>query len=384
MKNEDMFENAADKDTELPETEEYSASEDTELPESDGQEETQDSFDGEAETSEDKPRKKARKRAKPEPEYASDEIDAPSIDSLLYDSDDGVITGSDEDEPHTSFDDFVADYKAKIEKSLAMAREAMHKKNTDPAEDLTENSGDLAAENDIFENTETEAPAEELLIQSDEDGRSQISIDISSDTLMNRSASEDEKEEDEDDKAPVYDPEKPRIIDSLFDFAELFIFTLAAVLIITTFFFKHTIVEGDSMNNTLYNGEHLIVTDFLYTPKRGDIVVFADYSVGQKTPYVKRVIGVAGDTVTVDEVGNVTVNGEPIDESEYVYIDGSFPVGYYGKEYTVKEGEVFVLGDHRNASYDSASFPYTAVKVESILGKVILRIFPLNSFGFVE
>ena len=135
--------------------------------------------------------------------------------------------------------------------------------------------------------------------------------------------------------------------------------------------------------NTLVDGEHLIITDLFYTPERGDIIVFADYSAGQTRPYVKRVIGIAGDKVTVDSNGKVTVNGEELDE-EYVLVDGSFPAGYYGKECVVPEGEVFVLGDHRNASSDSATFPHTTVKVESILGKVLIRIYPLDKFGTVE
>ena len=71
-------------------------------------------------------------------------------------------------------------------------------------------------------------------------------------------------------------------------------------------------------------------------------------------------------------------------EEDYVFIDGSFPAGYYGKECVVPEGEVFVLGDHRNASSDSATFPHTTVKIESILGKALLRIYPFEKFGTIE
>ncbi len=322
--------------------------------------------------------KKKKALSSAENDESDDAIDAPSIDSLLYDGDDGVILPDTED-AHTNFEEFLADYKSKIAKTLAMAKGASAKSQNDtpPSDESVEKDSDgsveLTEEKEKIHEEQNEAFYNELI--SDEEAP-QFTIDISEQKEVSNEEVDDEKERG-------YDPEKPRIIDSIFDFAELFIFTLAAVLILTTFFFKHTIVEGGSMNNTLYDGEHLIVSDLFYTPERGDIIVFADYSEGQKAPFVKRVIGIAGDTVTVDTVGNVTVNGEPLEE-EYVLVDGNFPAGYLGKEYTVKEGEVFVLGDHRNASYDSASFPYTAVKIESILGKVLFRIYPFESFGIVE
>ncbi len=303
-----------------------------------------------------------------------DAIDAPKLDSLLFDSDDGVIT-NDKESLSQGFEEFMADYKAKIERSLAMARSAFQK-NGENEEECDDEDNSLPADikdSDDTENTESQ----EQGIEEHTDGEApQFTMDIGAAII--------ESEEEDTPEISAYNPEKPRIIDTVFDFAELFIFTLAAVLIITTFFFKHTIVDGDSMMQTLYNGEHLIVSDLFYTPERGDIIVFADYSEGQRSPYVKRVIGIPGDRISVDSSGNVTVNGEPLDESDYLYIDGDFPTGYDGKNYIVKEGEVFVLGDHRNKSYDSASFPYTAVKIDSIIGKVLFRIYPFDSFGFVD
>ncbi|MBQ9069864.1 MAG: signal peptidase I [Clostridia bacterium] len=180
----------------------------------------------------------------------------------------------------------------------------------------------------------------------------------------------------------VYNPDKPRGIDTVFDFLELFIFSLAAVLVITTFFFRHSVVEGSSMENTLYEGEHIIISDLFYTPDRGDIIVCEDYTTALRKPIVKRVIGIEGDRVQVTEDGRVTVNGVELDESDYVFVDFGANIDKDAVDVIVPEGEVFVMGDHRNMSTDSRDIG--TVKVDSILGKVILRFYPFDKFGRVE
>lgn len=205
----------------------------------------------------------------------------------------------------------------------------------------------------------------------DDDGQYQIS------DLEPIHPSKKEKTEAEFDK---YDPKKPRKIDGRFDLVELFVFTLLAVMILTTFFFRHSIVDGASMENTLHSGEHLIISDFFYTPKRGDIIVCEDYSTNLKKPIVKRVIAIEGDTIIITPDKRVYVNGELLDESDYVFLDGldyTKPVNL-----TVPDGELFVMGDHRNDSEDSRSIG--TISEDSVLGKVILRFYPFNKFGPVN
>ena len=176
-----------------------------------------------------------------------------------------------------------------------------------------------------------------------------------------------------------YDADNPRRIDTAFDFIELFIFALVAVLVFTTFFFRHSVVDGGSMENTLHDGEHLIISNLFYTPERGDIIVCEDYSTGLRKPIVKRVIGVAGDHVQVSSDGRVTLNGEFLDE-DYIYIDTYF--WKEPKDIVVPEGEIFVMGDHRNVSYDSRDFE--TINCESVIGKVLIRFYPFDRFGTVE
>ena len=189
---------------------------------------------------------------------------------------------------------------------------------------------------------------------------------------------EEESEPEEQRDLDKFDPKRPRIVDTVFEFVELFVFTLVAVMVLTTFFFRYSQVEGGSMDMTLADGDRLIISDFLYTPERGDIIVFEDYGTDLRDPLVKRIIGVAGDVVEVKIDGSVYVNGELLDEP-YVYVTpGKAPTRIHGK-WTVEDGELFVMGDHRDVSKDSREFG--PIKVDSVLGEVKLRFYPFDSFG---
>ena len=202
----------------------------------------------------------------------------------------------------------------------------------------------------------------------------------------------------EQDKKDYGTDETPsRFVDSLFDFVELAIFTLAFIMILTSFFFRHSIVDGDSMLGTLEDGQHLIISDFMYEPKAGDIVVVEDYSTALKKPIIKRVIATGGQKVRIAKEG-IYVDGKYLRE-DYVYISQE---GYYYDaypsvalyenetlavapglfyEFYVPEGELFVMGDHRNNSTDSRHIG--TVDEDAVIGRVILRFFPFDKFGTV-
>ncbi len=277
-------------------------------------------------------------------------------------------------------------------------------------------------EREALENAVHAVDTEEENTDSEEDVHqssiSELDDTIPESTDVIRSVAVDIPVEDDDEiispisegarKAEKSKAERP--IDNRFDFLELFVFTMVAVLILTTFVFRHSIVDGGSMERTLYNGEHLIISDFFYEPKRGDIIVFQDYSKEKYSsqltvPLVKRIIAVGGDTIRVYSDGRVYVNDmtTPINEDDYVYylrMDKFLP-DYYsenipnftyhknqngrGYEYiecTVPEGEVFVMGDHRDESTDSRYFG--TVKESTILGKVLFRFYPFETASVID
>ena len=203
---------------------------------------------------------------------------------------------------------------------------------------------------------------------------------------INFDGEEKEEEADPTPKSRHYDPENPRVIDWIFDFVEMFVFVLLAVMVLTSFFFKHSVVEGDSMLNTLEDGDHLIISDLFYTPERGDIVVFEDYSTILKKAVVKRIIGLPGETVEVklNDIGEyeVYINGEYLDE-EYAYNEIQFTSGGTGT-WVVPEGEVFVMGDNRFNSTDSRVSGVGTIDIDCILGRVLFRFMPFEKFGKVE
>ena len=130
-------------------------------------------------------------------------------------------------------------------------------------------------------------------------------------------------------------------------------------------------VYNISMQPTLYEGNLLVVNKFAYklgTPKRGDIVIF-HYQGTPTEDYIKRVIGLPGDTVNISN-GVVQVNGQTLTEP---YI-AALP--RYTGTWMVPEGELFVLGDNRNLSSDSHEWGF--VKQEWVVGKAVLVYWPLD------
>ena len=164
----------------------------------------------------------------------------------------------------------------------------------------------------------------------------------------------------------------------------IFVVMLLIAITVSTFFVRFSHVSGGSMENTLEDGDYVLISNLFYTPERGDIIVFEDKDIDDSSPLVKRVIGVAGDTVRIERTSSSTytvyLNGEVLTE-DYVYVNGMHYRDPSG-EWTVGDGEIFVLGDHRNVSRDSREFG--PVRVEGILGKVLLRLYPFDSFGTVD
>ncbi len=186
------------------------------------------------------------------------------------------------------------------------------------------------------------------------------------------------------------EPPKVNVADEVLDWLESFVFAMFIVILVFTFVFRIVLVQGDSMNSTLTNGDRLIISHLNYTPKRDDIVV-----VEAKTDYfhktiIKRVIGIGGDTVRINYNDNtITVNGSVIKDDhkkevmldKFQFFDGAYLVEDGVYEYKVPEGKIFVMGDNRNNSTDSRRLGF--IDNDMVLGKVVLRLFPFGSFGSV-
>ena len=251
-------------------------------------------------------------------------------------------------------------------------------------EQIGEEKGDInyiPTPDKIFESVQNKTEPEEETVTAESDTEFDEIEDDRQYTLTDIEPRKTEYAKTSKKEASQYNPLKPRRIDRFFDFVELVVFTLLAVMIVTSFLFRHSIVDGESMENTLHSREHLIISDLFYTPKRGDIIVCEDYTTAIPKPIVKRVIAIEGDTVKITSDGNVFVNGALIDESRYVHID---ELGYKYREIelTVPKNELFVMGDHRNKSTDSREIG--TVSEDSVLGKVLLRFYPFNKFGKVD
>ena len=186
--------------------------------------------------------------------------------------------------------------------------------------------------------------------------------------------------------------QKSKFLSNIVDYVELFAIAVCVVILLFSFVFRTCTVDGDSMNQTLHDGEVVVVSDLFYTPKRGDIIVFhqTDSSAmsGRNKALVKRVIGIGGDTVKIDydswTVSVTDKDGEvhQLDQS-YIYLSKRGNRFSGNAEYKVPEGSLFVLGDNRNESLDSRYSDIGFVDARRVLGKVIFRVTPFNKMGFV-
>ena len=162
------------------------------------------------------------------------------------------------------------------------------------------------------------------------------------------------------------------------------LFVIALTYLIITFVGQRTMVDGRSMNATLNDGDNLIVEKFSYRlgdPERFDIIVFPPQE-SPKEHYIKRIIGLPGETVQIDAEGKIYIDGEVLEEN--YGLETIRNAGRAAEPITLGDDEYFVLGDNRNNSKDSRSDAVGNVKRSSITGRAWLRIWPLSDIGFLK
>lgn len=169
----------------------------------------------------------------------------------------------------------------------------------------------------------------------------------------------------------------------IYDWIQCLASALIICVVIFVFFIRVIDVNGTSMLPTLKNGNKMLVSDVLYKPKAGDVVVFKKDSYDPDKALVKRVIATEGQEVNIDfETGTVYVDGVPLEE-DYVNALTLNKLDFIGPQ-TVPEGCIFVLGDNRNASTDSRDSRIAMVDARLVIGKVYFVIFPFTDFGIVK
>jgi signal peptidase I len=175
-----------------------------------------------------------------------------------------------------------------------------------------------------------------------------------------------------------------RALGCLLEIIETLLLALIVFVLVQLFVAQPYQVQQESMENTLMPSQYVLVDKL--TPRfdpyhRGDIVVFNPPANWQEdptgTPYIKRIIGIPGDTVEISD-GQVFVNGSQLDEP-YLFENQPTEATGTNLSWTLKDNQYFVMGDHRAASQDSRVFgPITK---ESIIGRAWLRYWPMDQFG---
>ena len=161
---------------------------------------------------------------------------------------------------------------------------------------------------------------------------------------------------------------------------------LCVVLIAFLFCFRIAVVDGDSMLNTLVDGDYVLLLNRLVSgnPEQGDIVVISTNNYGNGKPIIKRVIATEGQVIDIDfETGTVTVDGKVLNEP---YIKDLTKRSFSGVQYplTVEKGCIFVMGDNRMNSTDSRSTQIGQIDCREVIGKAIFCIFPGDDEGDVK
>ena len=159
---------------------------------------------------------------------------------------------------------------------------------------------------------------------------------------------------------------------------------IIAITIIITLLFLHFVAQlavtcGNSMNNTLNNGDLLImekITTRFLELKRYDVVVF-DSENEKHENFIKRVIGLPGETVRIDQDGVIYINGNKLSDDKYGAEQIKDP-GRAKTEIKLGENEYFVMGDNRNESLDSRFDEVGNVRIDQIKGKVMFSIYPIK------
>ncbi len=178
--------------------------------------------------------------------------------------------------------------------------------------------------------------------------------------------------------------EKTRILKEILSTVLYLIVIFVLTFLFITFVAQRTEVSGSSMYPTLVDGDSLLVDKLSYRfkqPERFDIIIFP-YQYGEDQYFIKRIIGLPGETVRIDYYGNIFINGNLLEENFVAEIIED--PGRAETDITLGDGEYFVMGDNRNHSMDSRDISVGNIHKSDILGKAFVRIYPFSTFGGIN
>lgn len=264
------------------------------------------------------------------------------------------------------------------------------KKKNHAEENIEEISKDAAEKKEAENNTEieekhTEATESEEK-QTEATGSESIEKNDSEDDAS-KSAKKNKKKDKKNKKRKKKKDKKPEEVNIVKELLSLIIYIGIVVLlcfIIINFVGCRSRVDGESMMPTLNDKDNLWVDKLSYTfgdPKRFDVIIF---NYNEDTTYVKRIIGLPGETVCIDKDGKIYINDKLLVEDYGKEKISPNNLGRASQPVLLGEGEYFVLGDNRNNSSDSRWADVGNVQREDIVGKVLLRIYPFKDIGFVK
>jgi signal peptidase I len=158
----------------------------------------------------------------------------------------------------------------------------------------------------------------------------------------------------------------------------------ALTMLIIEFVVQRTVVSGESMMYTLQDEDSLLVDKISYRfsdPERFDIVIFP-YPSDPEECFIKRIIGLPGETIQIDDDGKIWIDGEILEENYGAEV--IWDAGLASEPITLGDDEYFVMGDNRNHSMDSRDPSVGNIKRDDFIGKAFIRIYPFETFGGLD
>lgn len=260
---------------------------------------------------------------------------------------------------------------------------------------LQKNMKELAQDEEDKRADELAAHRERMMIErAKKDAKEQINLapeSIETDLFSNGEKKPDAREEDEKETPDVKVDVRVIEVDigeeddlrfTMKDLISILMYVgviFVLTFCIVTFVGQRTRVSGSSMESTLSDGDNLLVDKLSYElgkPERFDIVIF-EYQYAKNTYYIKRIIGLPGETVQIDYDGKIYINGEVLEENY-----GLEPIADPGRAIepiTLGPDEYFVLGDNRNNSSDSRFDGVANLNKDLMVGKAFMRIYPFDA-----